>query len=127
MLGGAALVGGLAVAPEITAPIAVAGAAASAGSTANLLTTPTPVEHAGSLGGNTGMLGVQSAYIILSRPNVAIPSTIRHDQGLKSCISSKIGNLSGYVKMKDVHVDGLQCTDTEKAEIERLLKTGIIC
>ena len=106
------------------AGLAAAGALISSIPTA--LTTPIPIQHSGNIAGTHGIMGIQTPYVILSRPTVRAPQTIKHDAGFKSQISMKIGDLSGFVKMAEVHVDGiLRATQAEKDEIERLLKEGI--
>ena len=96
------------------------------GNTTNAAKTPSPIMHSGNISANTGIECVNFPYIIFSRPIVAIPSSIRHDEGLYSNISGKIGSVSGFVKVKAVHVEGLPATNDEKAELEQILKAGII-
>lgn len=88
--------------------------------------TSAPVQHSGNIAGNHGLLGVQQAYVILSRPSVTAPSTVKHDYGLLSQISATIGSMRGYIQMESIHIEGVSCTDAEKDEIEKVLKEGIL-
>ena len=116
---GGAVVGGRAGAAVAAGTYLVSGAASAA-------KTGVPVQHAGNMSANTGLLGIQSAYLIFSRPIVAVPKTMKHDVGMFSHISDKIKNIKGFVKVRAAHIEGLAGTNDEKDELERILKTGIV-
>ena len=107
-------------------PVVVGAGVGALGAAGKEITTPTPVQHSGTLAGNHGMLGVQFPYVTLSRPNVTAPSSVRHDEGLKSSMTGKIGDMRGFIKMQTVHIEGVNGTQAEKDEIEKILKEGIL-
>ena len=106
-------------------PVVVGAAGASLGVAAKEATTPTPVQHSGNVTANYGMMSIQTPYIILSRANPVVSGSIKTDAGFNSKITAQIGTLSGYVKMKDIHVAISGATDAECKEIEKILKDGI--
>jgi hypothetical protein len=84
------------------------------------------VEKSGSMSGTGGMLGVQTPYLILTRPRQCLPAEQNTYMGYPSFISSSMGELSGYTEIENVHLDGIDATDAEITEIENLLKSGVI-
>lgn len=104
-----------------TAPISVAGIA----STAVNAMKPN-IEKSGSLSGTGGMLGIQTPYLILTRPRQAIPARQNKFIGYPSFITEILGNISGYTEVESIHLEGIQATGAELSEIETILKTGVI-
>lgn len=106
--------------PGISAMAAV-GSLAS-----NVINMKSHVEKSGSLGGTAGMLGVRTPYLILTRPKQALPAAQNIYTGYPSYISGMLGDFSGYTEVQTVHLRDTSATQEEKAEIERLLKEGVI-
>lgn len=118
-VGGALATGGM------SAPLAISQVGSLAGSTINGGMKPN-VKKSGSMAGNVGLLGVQTPYLILTRPNMCIPSKQNTYVGYPSYITETLSNLSGYTEIYSIHLEGMSGTDAEVKEIEELLKTGVI-
>lgn len=104
----------------ITAPAAgavVAGVATSAKSS---------VSKSGGFSGNSGAMGIKKPYLIIQRPQVKTADTFPRLEGYPTNYSCKLGECSNHVKVKSVHVEGISATDTELAQIETLLKDGVL-
>lgn len=84
------------------------------------------VEKSGSLSGTSGMLAIQKPYLILTRPKQALPGNQNAYMGYPSFITSSLGDLTGYTEIEQVHLHDIPATGDEIAEIENLLKTGVI-
>lgn len=84
------------------------------------------IEKSGSLGGSAGMLGVQTPYLILTRPRQALPTNQNHFTGYPSFINVRLGDLTGMTFVEQVHLENVPCTSSEQSEIETLLKGGVI-
>lgn len=84
------------------------------------------IEKSGSLAGTGGMLGIQTPYLILTRPNQCLPAGQNEYMGYPSFISRNLGEITGYTEIEQVHLDGISATDAEIQEIESLLKSGVI-
>lgn len=84
------------------------------------------VEKSGSLSGTGGMLGVQTPYLILTRPRQAVASQQNKFMGYPSFITENLGSISGYTEVEFVHLENISATESELSEIENLLKTGVI-
>ena len=84
------------------------------------------IEKSGSLSGAGGMLGVKTPYLILTRPRLAIPENQNKFLGYPSYISVRLGTISGYTEIDSIHLENIPATGAELAEIETILKTGVI-
>lgn len=114
---GAALVSGA----TAVAPLAVAGMANTA------INSQKPnISRSGSMGGSAGMLGVQTPFIIATRPKPAIPGRQNAEIGYPSFIDDELGDLEGYTVIENVHLEGIPATEAELEEIDTLLHEGVI-
>ena len=84
------------------------------------------VEKSGSMSGTGGMLGIQTPFLILTRPRQALPARQNKFTGYPSFITEKLGDLSGYTEIEEIHLENISATESELSEIENLLKSGVI-
>lgn len=83
-------------------------------------------QHSGSFSGNTGYLGVRRPYLVIHRPRLCMPESYQSMNGFPSMITMKLGDCTGYTKVQQVLLTGLSATQNEQAEIQQLLKSGVI-
>lgn len=107
---------------------AVAGAIAgsvggSVGALAGL--PPVTVHKQGNASGFANLGGVPCAYVTIQRQRYSIPNNYGHTSGYACDVSETVGNLSGFAVCENVDTSGLSCNSTERAEIKRLLESGI--
>lgn len=127
VLGIAGAVGSMVATGGLSAPVSAGTAVGAITSTAsNVMNMKPNVEKSGAMGGTGGMLGVQTPYIILTRPKQCLPANQNSFEGYPSYITRTVSSLSGYTTFEEIHLDGMSCTDAEKTEIENILKTGVI-
>ena len=67
----------------------------------------------------------QKAFIIIDYPVYYPPTNYAHDYGYPCNLSMKLGNCKGFTKCANVDIDGLSCTEEERAELKRLLESGV--
>lgn len=85
------------------------------------------VEHSGSFSGNSGAMGIKKPYLVIMRPQTAMANNYEHFTGQPSNSNVLLGSASGYVRVKECHVEDIStATDAEKQMIESALKTGVI-
>ena len=84
------------------------------------------VEKSGSISGSAGVLNMQTPYLILIRPRQALPSKQNEFIGYPSLITIQLTELSGYTEIQSIHLENIPATQEELAEIESLLKGGVI-
>lgn len=86
----------------------------------------TNVDRSGSFTGNSGAMGSKVPYIIISRPQTAMADKFETLSGYPSNTYTPLSACKGFTQVKYCHVENLSATETEKTEIERLLKEGVI-
>jgi hypothetical protein len=122
LLGVAGGVAGIAMAS--TGIGAVAGATSIAGGLASA--TKANNARASSFSGNSGAMGIQKPYLIIERPQTKVADTFPQLAGYPTNYSCTLGDCTGQVNVKSVHVSGINATDKELSQIESLLKSGVI-
>lgn len=107
----------------LSAPVAVGAGTSIA---ANALNSKTHVTRAGGFSGMAGLMSVQTPYVILTVPNQCLPEYTNAHQGYPCMVTKRLGDFTGFTKVYEIHLDGLDCTDAESKEIYELLKGGVI-
>lgn len=109
-------------------PLAIGAGLGTVGglvATSQAMTKP-DVTSKGSLGGNYGLLGNRTPYLIIQRPTISVPKDYGKTIGYMSRITAKLGDLSGYTVVEEIHLEHISATDDEKRLIENALKSGVI-
>ena len=106
------------------AAMSAAKGAASVASNPSMLSPQ--VAHSGAVSGSAGCMGVQYPFVI--REAVRFHSTVGMNtvSGYPSYYYKKLSTVHGYTEVLDVHLNNIPATDGEIAEIETLLKGGVI-
>lgn len=119
----ASAIGSMVATGGLSAPVAASDVTSFAGTAMSMKPS---VEKSGSMSGTGGMLAIQTPYIILTRPRQALPSGQNSYSGYPSFITEHLGSITGYTEVDSVHLKNIPCTGEELAEIEALLKGGVI-
>ena len=81
----------------------------------------------GQLGCNAGAMGRKKPYVVITNTQAYDAVGYNELYGYPANILTKLSQLEGYTKVKEVHVENVNnATVDEKNEIERLLKSGVI-
>lgn len=107
----------------MSAPIAVGMGTSVA---ANALNAKEQIKRVSSLGGMSGFMSIQNAYVIMTIPRQCLPELQNDHQGYPLFVTKKLSDFAGYTEVYEIHLDGLDCTDDEAKEIYELLKGGVI-
>lgn len=86
----------------------------------------TNVDHSGSFTGNAGAMASKVPYLIISRPQTAMADKFETLSGYPSNTFTPLSACKGFTQVKYCHVENLNATDSEKQEIEQMLKEGVI-
>lgn len=93
----------------------------------NVALSKTKIIRTGDLQGSTGLLDDFNCYLIIHRPIQSLADNFKGFKGYPSNLTRKLSALKGYTEVEYIHLTGIDgATDTELAEIERLLKSGVI-
>ena len=103
------------------AALGAAGAAIS-----GLSHTRTNVQHSGSFSGAAGVMGGKIPYLIITRPQTRMAKQYPVYDGVPANFTSRLGDCTGYVKVKEVHLKVPNAYESEIAEIEQLLHQGVL-
>lgn len=121
LVGMATGVGMIAAAPTIPGIIG-----ATVGVAHTYMNAHTNVQHSGSFTGSAGAMGSKIPYLIISRPQTAMADKFETLSGYPSNTFTPLSACKGFAQVKYCHVENLSATETEKNEIEQLLKEGVI-
>lgn len=111
----------------VTAPTPLGMGATILGGLTNLaFNSHANVERSGSFTGNAGAMGSKIPYLIISRPQTAMADKFETLSGYPSNTYTSLSACKGFTQVKYCHVENLSATETEKGEIKRLLKEGVI-
>lgn len=105
----------------LTAPLAIGAGAAMA---ANGMQMSPDVQHTSGSGSINGMLGNQSAYITVEKPNAKLAEDQKDFVGNMALITEYVKNVKGFIKCYKSHLDGVTATLDERKEIESYLSNG---
>lgn len=123
------LAGALGIAGSVASTILSGGAAlpmALGAGAAALSSAKTKVEHSGSLSGNAGAMGIKKPYLIVRRPQTKIAANFHEFNGESNNIYGALSGFPGYTRVKYINPEGIPATGDELAEIERILKGGVL-
>ena len=107
----------------LTAPLAAGTAANIAGT---VMAQKPSVESIGNITGDASMLATKVPYIRITSPNKPLLEDQETFTGFPSYKSGTVGSFSGYTEFVEAHVEGISCTEEERAEIISILKEGVI-
>ncbi len=99
---------------------------AGASAVENVMGIKPSVQRSGAIGGAAGMLGTQTPYLIFTRPRQAVPENQSKYTGYPSFMTKQLSELTGFTQIQSIHLEGIPCTANELAEIDALLKSGVI-
>lgn len=83
------------------------------------------VSGGGTVTGCHGFLGSQTPYLIINTPRAATSADYKAVTGRASGTMEKLGNISGFTVVRDVHMDGAPYTQEELQELSEILKGGV--
>lgn len=123
----AASIGAMAASGGMSAPVSASAAVSATATTASTVTDMKPsIEKSGSISGASGLLAIQKPYIIVTRPNQALPKNQNKYAGYPSLITAKLSEMKGFTSIHDIQLQGVPCTADESARITEILKQGVI-
>ena len=130
---GASLIGGLGslLMGSIGGLISGIGSAASnyaygqANALSNMLSGKSTVQKSGTFGSSYGAMGIKNPFITITRPKQIQVANYNQLYGYPAHKMVIVGDCTGFLRCREVHVISPTATDEEKSMIETLLKTGV--
>ena len=97
------------------------------GAVGSALTMKTDVSHSGTIGSNAGVMGIRKPYLIITRYDSFDAMGYNRFYGLPSNKTVTLNSCKGFTRVKSIHIDDIPtATDSEKNEIETLLRNGVV-
>lgn len=122
-----ALLNGISAGASIMTGNLVQAAGSAAGALASGFSGLSGAKQSGTFGANAGALGIRIPYVIITHPVTAMPYNFEALQGLPSNSSVRLSSLSGFTRVKYVHLENIgNATDEEISMIKELLTEGVI-
>ena len=116
--------------PQMAASVATGGGmgllAASAQVAGNVMASKIVTQRSGDISGSIGMMDDFIPYLIIHRPRQSLAKNYNKFKGYPSNVTRKLNTLKGYTEVDLINLAVPGATDTELAEIEALLKEGVI-
>lgn len=104
-----------------------AGAVAGAvGGAVHGLSNSATISRAGNLSGNSGSMGIKVPYLLITRQRTNDLGDYYATKGAPASYTTTIDQCHGLTVVRDVIINNIPCTATEKDIIENTLKNGII-
>lgn len=75
---------------------------------------------------SAAFLSCRRPFTMIERPVSCFPTTYAKENGIPSNVSKQLGKVTGFNIIGNIHLDGVDATEAEKAEIEELLGSGVI-
>lgn len=91
----------------------------------SVVSAKSSVQHSGSFGSSYGAMGCKTPYIIVTRPKQIQVPNYNELYGYQAHKRVRVGDCTGYLRCREVHVISPTASDEEKAQIEQLMKTGV--
>ena len=104
--------------------MAAAKGAASVAANPSLLSPQ--VSHSGAVSGGAGCMAVQYPFVIREAVRFHSTEGFNKFSGYPAYYNRSLGVVSGFTTVFDVHLENVPATSGEIAEIENLLKSGVI-
>ena len=83
------------------------------------------VQHSGQFGESFGAMGAKKPYLIIKRPVQVVVPNYQEEYGYPAHKYVTIGDCTGYLRCRGVHVNSARATDSECQLIEQLLMGGV--
>lgn len=123
----ASSMGLMAASGGLSAPVSASMAVSGVMTTANNVIGAKPrIEHSGSIAGTSGLMSIQTPYLIIEIPRQSLADKYNSFVGYPSNVTKLLGDLNGYTEIDSIHFENVNATENELNEIERLLKMGVI-
>lgn len=83
------------------------------------------VQHSGQFGESYGAMGAKRPYLIIKRPVQVVVPNYQNEYGYPAHKYVTIGECTGYLRCRGVHVNSARATDSECQLIEQQLMGGV--
>lgn len=106
--------------------LATANLGGVASGVASAVTARPSVEQSNGYNSNSAYMGIRIPYLLIERPVASFSKKYPHEQGLPLNVTKKLSDVKGFTVCKNLLVDNIDCTQSEKDMIKTLFASGVI-
>ena len=92
----------------------------------SVVSAKSSVQHSGSFGASYGAMGIKTPFITITRPKQIQVPNYEAMYGFPAHKAVIIGQCTGFLRCREVHIHSATASDEENALIEQMLKEGVI-
>ena len=98
----------------------------AANAVSSVVSAKSSVQHSGSFGASYGAMGIKTPFITITRPKQIQVPNYEAMYGFPAHKAVIIGQCTGFLRCREVHIHSSTASDEENALIEQMLKEGVI-
>lgn len=84
------------------------------------------MQQSNSYNATSAYLGIRYPYLMIEREVSNFSKQYHVENGLPLNVTKRLGDMTGYVQMDNIHMNGITCTEEEKNMILEMLTSGVI-
>ena len=108
-------------------PLGLTGAAGTiAGLVNSVMSSKPTIGHSGSLSSVSGMIGIKTPYLIITRPRLTLAESYQELHGYPANSTVNFSDLQGFTKIESCKLTNMSCLTPELNEIYSWLKEGVV-
>lgn len=92
----------------------------------DIMSTKPQIEKSGAISSHSGLLGVLTPHLIITRPRTVVPENQNTLNGYPCLAFKNFSDLSGFTIVQQTNLKGIPCSEAELQKITNLLYQGVV-
>ena len=92
----------------------------------DIMSTKPQIEKSGAISSHSGLLGVLTPHLIITRPRTVVPENQNVLNGYPCLAFKNFSELSGFTVVQQTNLKGIPCSEAELQKITNLLYQGVV-
>ena len=92
----------------------------------DIMSTKPQIEKSGAISSHSGLLGVLTPHLIITRPRIVVPENQNVLNGYPCLAFKNFSDLSGFTIVQQTNLKGIPCSEAELQKITNLLYQGVV-
>lgn len=92
----------------------------------DIMSTKPQIEKSGAISSHSGLLGVLTPHLIITRPRTVVPENQNTLNGYPCLAFKKFSDLTGFTIVQQTNLQGIPCSEAELQKITNLLYQGVV-
>ena len=91
-----------------------------------IMSTKPQIEKSGAISSHSGLLGVLTPHLIITRPRTVVPENQNVLNGYPCLAFKNFSDLTGFTVIQQTNLKGIPCSEAELQKITNLLYQGVV-